>query len=75
MGTTAAIPELEIDYPLAFARAFAPTLAAHGKPFRYMHLSGMLAENDQTKSLLFLQERRRIKVRFLGRYLDFIMAV
>ncbi|KAJ6591485.1 hypothetical protein DFH09DRAFT_974577 [Mycena vulgaris] len=61
MGTTEAIPELEIDYPLAFARAFAPTLAGQQKPFRYLHTSGVLAENDQTKSLLFLQEGRRIK--------------
>ncbi|KAJ7446768.1 hypothetical protein FB451DRAFT_1148321 [Mycena latifolia] len=61
MGTTDAIPELEIDYPLAFARAIAPTLVAQQKQFRYMHTSGVLAERDQTKSLLFLQEGRRIK--------------
>ncbi|KAJ7116072.1 hypothetical protein C8R44DRAFT_628816 [Mycena epipterygia] len=61
MGTTQANPELEIDYPLAFARAFAPTLAAQQKPFRYLHTSGILAEQDQTKSLLFFQEGRRIK--------------
>ncbi|KAJ7504311.1 hypothetical protein B0H11DRAFT_1981622 [Mycena galericulata] len=45
----------------AFARAFAPTLAGQEKPFRYMHTSGVLAERDQSKSLLFLQEGRRIK--------------
>lgn len=64
MGTTEAIPELEIEYPLAFARAFAPTLAGQGKPFRYMHTSGVLAERDQSKSLLFLSEGRRTKVSF-----------
>jgi hypothetical protein len=62
MGTTEAIREVEVDYPLAFARALAPTLPAQQKPFRYMHTSGILAEKDQTKSLLFLQEGRRIKV-------------
>ncbi|KAJ6615476.1 hypothetical protein B0H10DRAFT_2220325 [Mycena sp. CBHHK59/15] len=61
MGTTAAVREVEIDYPLAFANAFAPTLAAQQKPFRYIHCSGRLAEKDQTKPLLFLQEGRRIK--------------
>ncbi|KAJ7446720.1 hypothetical protein FB451DRAFT_1291293 [Mycena latifolia] len=61
MGTTDAIPELEIDYPLAFARAIAPTLVAQQKQFRYLHTSGALTERDQTKSLLFLQDRRRIK--------------
>ncbi|TVY83242.1 hypothetical protein LSUE1_G001182 [Lachnellula suecica] len=58
MGHISAIPEVEIDYPLAFAKAFAPTLR---KPFRYMHCSGILAERDQTKRLWFLQEGRRTK--------------
>ncbi|KAJ7170498.1 hypothetical protein C8R43DRAFT_981943 [Mycena crocata] len=63
MGTTQAIPELEIQYPLTLARAFAPKLAsARQKPFRYMHTSGVLAEKDQSKSLFFLQEGRRIKI-------------
>ncbi|KAJ6608624.1 hypothetical protein B0H10DRAFT_520929 [Mycena sp. CBHHK59/15] len=60
MGTTAAIPEIEIDNPSRCA-CFAPTLASQQKPFRYMHCSGRLAEKDQSKSLLFLQEGRRIK--------------
>jgi hypothetical protein len=62
MGTTAAIPEVELDYPLAFARAFAPTIPAGQTAFRFLHTSGVLAEKDQSKSLLFLQEGRRIKV-------------
>lgn len=60
MGTTAAIPEIEIDYPVAFARAMTPRLK---KSFRYLHLSGVLAERDQEKRLLFLQGGRRIKGR------------
>ncbi|KAJ7281557.1 hypothetical protein C8J57DRAFT_1298013 [Mycena rebaudengoi] len=63
MGTTAAIPELEIEYPMAFARAFAPTLRARETPFRYLHLSGVLAERDQSKLLLILPEGRRTKGR------------
>jgi hypothetical protein len=62
MGTTAAIPEVELDYPLAFARAFAPTIPAGQTAFRFLHTSGVLAEKDQSKSLLFFQEGRRIKV-------------
>ncbi|KAH8669563.1 hypothetical protein BGZ60DRAFT_407788 [Tricladium varicosporioides] len=58
MGHVAAVPEVEIDYPLAFMNAFAPTVQ---KRFRYMHCSGRLAEKDQEKSLVFLQEGRRIK--------------
>ncbi|KAJ7203050.1 hypothetical protein GGX14DRAFT_369740 [Mycena pura] len=61
MGTTAAIPEVELDYPLAFARAFAPTIPAGQTAFRFLHTSGVLAEKDQSKSLLFFQEGRRIK--------------
>ncbi|KAK5044926.1 hypothetical protein LTR84_010298 [Exophiala bonariae] len=30
-------------------------------PFRYMHLSGRLAEKDQTKHLWFLQDARHVK--------------
>jgi len=60
MGTTAAIPEIEIDYPRAFARAMASRVT---KRFRYLHLSGKLAERDQAKRLLFFQEARRIKGR------------
>ncbi|KAJ6626250.1 hypothetical protein B0H10DRAFT_1906815 [Mycena sp. CBHHK59/15] len=65
MGTTAAIPELEIDYPLAFVRAFAPTISARQSPtpFRYLHLSGALVEQDQAKPLWFLSQRRKTKGR------------
>lgn len=36
-------------------------------PFRYMHVSGILAEKDQEKPLWFLQEGRRVKVDNCGR--------
>jgi hypothetical protein len=59
IGDVHSLPEVEIDYPLAFANAFGPTIK---KPFRYLHCSGSLAEQDQSKPLWFLQEGRRIKV-------------
>ncbi|KAJ7478701.1 hypothetical protein B0H11DRAFT_1864441 [Mycena galericulata] len=66
-----AIPEIEIDYPLAFARALAPTLTSRETPFRYMHTSGALAERDQSKSLPFLQQLRHIKGMAQNRLLEF----
>lgn len=59
IGDAYSLPEVEIDYPLAFANAFGPTIK---KPFRYLHCSGILAEQDQGKPLWFAQEARRIKV-------------
>lgn len=61
MGDNNSLPEVEIDYPLAFANAFAPTIE---KPFRFIHCSGALIEKDQTKPLWFLEEGRRIKVNY-----------
>ncbi|KAL3418193.1 hypothetical protein PVAG01_09908 [Phlyctema vagabunda] len=67
MGTTAAEPVLEIEYPMAFADAALRTFAQHersdaeNKRFRYVHLSGKYAERDQEKSLWFLSEGRKFK--------------
>jgi hypothetical protein len=58
----AATDEVELSYPLAFAAAMKSVLAAKKTPFRYMHVSGVLAEKDQKKPLWFLQEGRRTKV-------------
>lgn len=57
----AASYEVEMEYPLAFANAMRP-LAEETRSFRYMHVSGVLAEKDQVKPLWFLQEGRRAKV-------------
>jgi hypothetical protein len=62
MGTAEGRRDIEIDYPLAFCHAFAPSVARQQKPFKYVHCSGRLAEKDQNKCLLFLQDGRRIKV-------------
>lgn len=71
MGTTEGRRDIEIDYPLAFCNAFAPAVARQQKPFRYMHCSGRLAEKDQQKCLLFLQEGRRIKGKAELEVMDF----
>jgi hypothetical protein len=63
MGSTVGNPVLEIDYPLAFAKAFAKTLPAYKKKFRYLHVSGALVETDQEKSLWFFRDARRVRVR------------
>jgi hypothetical protein len=70
MGTREAL-EIETTYPLAFYNAIGPSIARQKKPFRYIHLSGILAEKDQSKCLLFLQEYRRVKGRAELSVLDF----
>lgn len=71
MGTTEGRKDIEIDYPLAFCNAIAPAVARQGKPFRYIHTSGRLAEHDQEKCLLFLSEGRRIKGKAEMEMMDF----
>lgn len=61
LGTKEGRPDIEIDYPMAFCKAFAPVVARQQKPFRYIHCSARLAETDQEKCLLFCQNERRIK--------------
>lgn len=63
MTTTAGDPALELQYPKAFAEAFAPTLASGGKVFRYVHITGAAVERDQTKVLWMKSDVRKIKVR------------
>jgi hypothetical protein len=62
MTTTAGDPVLELEYPRAFADAIAPSLAKHGKPFRYLHLSGGLVERDQNRQLWMKGLVRKTKV-------------
>jgi len=62
MGILVGVRVLEVDYPLAFVNAFVPTLADSKKHFRYIHLSGQLAERDQEKHLWFLTDLREMKV-------------
>jgi hypothetical protein len=71
MGTKEGWRDIDIDYPLAFCHAMAPIVAKQKKAFRYIHLSGRLAEQDQSRCLLFLSEGRRIKGKAELEILDF----
>lgn len=52
-----------IDYTAAALKAVAPAAAKNDSwKFRFVYLSGGAAERDQTKSLWFAQEYRRMRV-------------
>jgi hypothetical protein len=70
MTTTAGDPVLELEYPKAFANAFAPTLTKHGKRFRYMHITGAMVERDPNKTLWMKSTVRKTKVCDLQRNCD-----
>lgn len=59
-------PEVVLDYPLAFQNALINlrrrTADGEQRSFRYVHLSGKLTEQDQSKSLYFFAENRKLKV-------------
>ncbi|KAF7308460.1 NAD(P)-bd-dom domain-containing protein [Mycena chlorophos] len=75
LGARMAVPEVEIDYPLALARTIvAIRPSASTKPFRYIYCSGVAAERDQTKPLWFSQTVRRTKGRAESSMLDFAAA-
>lgn len=58
--------KIEIGYTHAAAEAFAnslvPPLKSQGKTFRFVYLSGALAERDTNKKLWFMHDSRTIKV-------------
>lgn len=54
--------EVELEWPLGFAKSIMKFREGASTPFRYMHVSGIMAEKDQEKPLWFLQEGRRVKV-------------
>lgn len=56
---------INLDYTLAAAETFARVLGSkmEGRKFRFVYLSGMMTERDQTKkSLWFMAEARLIRV-------------
>lgn len=58
--------KVQVDYTLAAAKASLEALAPQlptGQKFRFVFCSGKFAEWDQGKSLAFMQDTRRIKVR------------
>jgi hypothetical protein len=60
---------INLDYTLAAAKAFQKSLAApladqrKGNKFRFVYCSGIIAERDQEKSLWFMGEGRKMRVR------------
>ena len=59
--------KVSIDYTLAAAGAFGQDAALEdgkAKKFRFVYCSGGAAERDQTRTLWFMQDYRRIRVRF-----------
>lgn len=59
--------KVSIDYTLAAARAFAQNVSnQQGKKFRFVYVSGGMAERDQKKPLWFAQSYRRIRVSYLS---------
>ncbi|KAF7309855.1 NAD(P)-bd-dom domain-containing protein [Mycena indigotica] len=70
LGARAAVPEVEIDYPLALGDTIL-SVRSSTKPFRYVYCSGMFSERDQTKPLWKSQTVRRVKGRAESSMLDF----
>ncbi|CAI7630467.1 unnamed protein product [Penicillium glandicola] len=60
---------VSLDYTLAAAQLFHETCQ---KPFRFIYCSGAAAERDQTKSLWFMQEYRRIRGQVENELLRFV---
>ncbi len=54
--------KMSIDYTMVAARALTPQDKTAGGKFRFIYVSGIAAVRDQTKSLWFLPEYRRIRV-------------
>ena len=59
--------EVEVQYPLAAAKAFLATAKTGGvgeekEGVRFLFISGTLSERNQQKSLWFLKEGRRARV-------------
>ena len=54
---------VSIDYQQAAAEAFVSATAASGVKMRFVYVSGGLVERDQSKSLWFTDELRKVRVR------------
>lgn len=69
-----------MDFTLAAAKAcreaalVAARSGTNSKPFRFIYLSGIIAERDQTKSLWYMQDFRRIRGQLETALLDFANA-
>ncbi len=55
--------KVDVDYPLALLNAIEKTsLAQRQTKFRFVYLSGLMAETDPEKALWYMPVRRRVKV-------------
>lgn len=61
MGTYNWDPVVEIDYPEAFQKLLVQLMYGK-KTFNYVYLGGAFTETDQTKTLWFYSQGRRIRV-------------
>ncbi|CAG9956239.1 unnamed protein product [Clonostachys rosea f. rosea IK726] len=65
MGDYVGSEDVTLQYPLAFQNAFIKirTQSSPGEklPFIYVHLSGKLSVQDQSQSLYFMQNPRKLK--------------
>ncbi|KAF1940290.1 hypothetical protein EJ02DRAFT_495068 [Clathrospora elynae] len=61
MTTTSGDLVLEVEYPKAFAKAFASMMTNDGRRFRYVHISGAMVERDQSRTLRLKGSMRKIK--------------
>ncbi len=65
LGIPQGTRESEVEYPMAAINAFVASLAPqlkHGERFRFVYVSGALAERDQEKKLWIARGPRRFKV-------------
>lgn len=53
--------KVSVDYTKSAIAAFSQLASANQGRFRFVFMSGFLSSRDQTKSLWFLQEGRRLK--------------
>lgn len=55
-----------VDYTMAAVKVFTENAAAkedRGSKFRFIYVSGMAVQRDQTKSVWFMSDYRKIRVR------------
>jgi hypothetical protein len=53
--------QVSVEYTKSAISAFTQLSSMTNKPFKFVFMSGFLASRDQTKSLWFFQEARRLK--------------
>lgn len=62
-----AIRRVTVDFTEQAAQAFTRNCSGRGSRFRFVYLSGALAERDQSKSLWFAGPYRRVRVGYISK--------